>query len=386
MIRPLAELLSHLHSYRKIGIDEARALPLDMYASTELFDLEMDTIFRKDWICVGRLEQVRDVGDYFTVEIAGEPIVVIRGQDSQLRALSAVCRHRYMTVVSGTGNTARFICPYHRWVYQTDGALRSAPHMAKPVNADGSACRLPEFRHDTWLGFIFVCLDDNPPLLTDQLAAAARIMAPYDMESWRIAVAYDDVWAGNWKLGIETGLEGYHIEGLHPDSYAGMMTSKGCKFQEAGDLWNIYRIDINFDHPLGAPVKPYADRMGGDELISAPTLSIYPGVNISCSQSNANWLSFIPISPGETRVIGGFLVPPDEYERLQSAPEELAVTRMMIETINQEDASAMIDLQRNVRSRVAAPGKLNIREEPLLYFYRYLADRTGANLSCKIQS
>lgn len=375
MIRPLSDLVAHLQTYETTGMDTARALPLDMYASADLFDREMEAIFRQDWICVGRLEQVPKEGDYFTVDIAGEPVVIIRGRDNVLRAMSAVCRHRYMTVVSGSGNTARFVCPYHRCVYETDGRLRSALHMEKPSNEDGSECRLPQFRLDRWLGFIFVSLHADPLPLSRRLEGAARIMAPYDMETWRIAVAYDDVWAGNWKLGIETGLEGYHIEGLHPASFAGMMTSTGCKFQEAGDLWNIYRIDINFGHPLGAPMKPYAERMGGDELTSAPTLTIYPGLNVSCSQGNANWLSFLPISPGETRVIGGFLVPPEEYERLQTVPDELAATRELIVRINDEDASAMIDLQRNVRSRFAPPGKLNIREEPLLMFYRYLSSR-----------
>ena len=76
-------------------------------------------------------------------------------------------------------------------------------------------------------------------------------------------------------------------------------------------------------------------------------------------------------------MIGGLLVPPDEYERLQNAPEEREQTRQMIEMINNEDAAAMIDLQKNVNSRAAKPGQLNIRELPLLYFYRYLSERLG---------
>ena len=375
MTKPLRELTSQLQTYRHIEIDEARALPMDVYTSIELFDLEMDAIFRKDWICVGRLEQVPEIGDFFTIEIAGEPIVVVRGKDGVVRALSSVCRHRYMTVANGRGNVSRFICPYHRWVYKTDGKLSAAPHMEKPTNADGSECRLPEFKLDSWLGFIFVNLSENPLPLEPQMAGAAQIMEPYEMESWQIAVAYDDVWAGNWKLGIETGLEAYHIEGLHPTSFAGLMTSKDSRFQQAGGLWNVYRNDIHFDHPLGEPLKAVAENLGGDERTSAPTLSIYPAVNISGTQGNTNWLSFLPISPGETRVIGGFLVPPEEYERLQSEPEELKVVRESIETINEEDASAMVDLQRNARSRFAQPGKLNTREEALLWFYRYLADR-----------
>ena len=370
-------LLDHLHSYQATAIEDARALPLDMYQSADLFNAEMEHIFRQDWICVGRSEQVQKPGDYFTAHIAGEQIVVVRGDDDILRAMSAICRHRYMTVASGSGNASRFICPYHRWIYGNDGLLRSAPHMEKPVEADGSACRLPEFHTETWLGFVFVSLAEQPTPFAPQMGEAGQIMAPYEMAGWRTAVAYDDIWSGNWKLGIETGLEGYHIEGLHPDSFAGMMTSRGCNFQAAGKLWNCYRIDINLDHPLGVQSRPYAERMGGDDLTSAPTLSLYPNTNISCSQGNANWLTFLPISPGETRVIGGLLVPPDEYERLQNAPEEREQTRQMIEMINNEDAAAMIDLQKNVNSRAAKPGQLNIRELPLLYFYRYLSERLG---------
>ncbi len=375
MTQPLAQLLSHLQSYRHLGIEEARALPMGVYTSAELFELEMDAIFRKDWICVGRLEQVPEVGDYFTIEIAGEPVVVVRGQDDVVRALSSVCRHRYMAVANGTGNATRFICPYHRWVYKTDGTLSAAPHMEKPTNADGSECRLPDFKLESWLGFIFVSLAKNPKRLAPQMAGASEIMAPYHMESWRMAVAYDDVWAGNWKLGIETGLEAYHIEGLHPTSFAGLMSSKGSEFQKAGGLWNVYRNDINFDHPLGESLRAIAENLGGDERTSAPTLSIYPAVNISGTQGNTNWLSFLPISPGKTRVIGGFLVSPNEFERLQAEPEELSATRSAIETINEEDASAMVDLQNNAHSRFAEPGKLNRREEALLWFYRYLAER-----------
>lgn len=367
--------IAKLDTYHSTPIEAARALPMDMYISEELYQWELEHIFRKDWICVGRTEQVEKPGDYFTLTLADEPLVVIRGQDGKLRTLSAVCRHRYMSVIEGQGNTQRFMCPYHRWVYEIDGTLRSALHMEKPKNPDGSDCKLPEFHTETWLGFVFVSLAATPQPFAPQMGGAEKIMAPYEMEGWRLAVAYDDIWEGNWKLGIETGLEGYHIEGLHSDTFAGMMTSRGCHFQAAGDLWNVFRLDINFNHPLGASSRPYAEKMGGDELTSAPTLSLYPSVNISCSQGNANWLTFLPLSPGRSRAIGGFLVPPAEYERLQNEPEELDMTRQLIEEINREDASAMIDLQRNARSHHAVPGPLNIRETALLHFYRYLATR-----------
>jgi len=368
-------LLTTLSSYHDVEMGTARSLPLDAYISQDLFDAEIDRIYRNEWICVGRAEQIGQVGDWFSADIAGEPIIVTHNEHGQIAALSAVCRHRYMTVAQGSGNSRRLVCPYHRWTYDLDGALVGTPLMDPPESADGTSCKLPTFHVETWLGFVFVSLAAAPEPLAPQLTGAADTLAPYEMSTWRTLIAFDETWPGNWKLALETALEGYHLDGLHAGLIADMLGSKGSHFVEATNRWSCFRIDVDFDSELGAPSRPFADGYGGDDATSSPTISIHPHVNISCSPAGAVWLNFHPLDPGHTRVMGGYLVPPGEYERISADTDELELTREVIAQLNREDSSAMIDLQRNARTRFAEPGLLNEREEALVHFYRYLANQ-----------
>ncbi len=368
-------LRESLKSYRSTMMGQARALPMAAYTSQDLFQLEAEEIFRKEWICVGRDEQVREIGDWFTTEIAGEPIVITRDEDNEVRALSSICRHRYMSIANGAGNSRRLTCPYHRWSYSLDGSLRGAPLMDEPVNSDGGSCKLPSFALESWLGFIFVNLAEDPAPLAPKLEGAEATLAPYGIKDWRILISFDEVWAGNWKLALETALEGYHLDGLHAGEIAEMLPSKGAKFIEATKQWSCFRLDVNFESAFGEPAKPFAKAMGGTDATSSPTVSIHPHVNISCTPASSTWLTFMPLEPGRTRVQGAYLVPAAEYERIHQAEGELEMTQQVLAQLNREDSSAMVDLQRNAGSRFAEPGLLNEREEALVHFYRYLADR-----------
>ncbi len=376
---PRTALLETLSSYDSVPMGQARSLPLDAYASPELFDLEIERIFRHEWICVGRSEQVRRAGDWFTAEIAGEPVVVTRDENDEIQALSAVCRHRYMTVAQGSGHSRRLVCPYHRWSYTLDGSLAGAPLMDLPDGPDGQACRLPSFHVETWLGFVFVSLAPDPDPLGPRLAGAAEILEPYGVGEWRTLIDFDETWQGNWKLALETALEGYHLDGLHAGVIADMLGSKGSHFVEATRAWSCFRIDVDFDSELGASTKPFAEAYGGDDAVSSPTISIHPNVNISFGPASVVWLNFLPLDTGTTQVTGGYLVPPSEYERILAEPGELAMTKDLIAQLNREDSSAMVDLQRNARTRFAEPGLLNQREEGLVHFYRYLAHQLSTD-------
>lgn len=364
-------------SYLSLDIGAARALPMSTYTSQRLYELELAQIFRKEWLCVGRLEQVRSAGDYFTVEILGEPIVIVRGSDHVLRALSAVCRHRYYSVVEGAGNAAGFTCPYHKWRYSLAGELRGAPHMGPMQELVQQNCQLPRLPLETWQGFIFISLDQNAPPLLPGLRSAEVHWQQYDMEHWRIAPAVDEVWPGNWKLAMETALEGYHVNGLHPDSFAAFMPSRSSTFEATDERWTLFRLDTVFAGAF-ASYAPFAARMHGKDKTSAPQFGFFPNCAVSCTQFNAIWLTFLPVDVGHTRVIGGNLVHPDFYEGLQQSASARAENAAAIDRINAEDASAMVNLQRNAHSMFAEPGLLCEKERCLLYFYRYLAGRLFA--------
>ena len=127
----------------------ARHMPGDLYTSAEIYTHEVDTIFTKDWLCIGRVEEFAQPGAFRAFHIVDEPIIVCRDKAGLLHAFANVCRHRSVEVVTGEGRLDKFSCPYHGWLYDLDGGLISAPHSDETEGFDFSDCRLHEFNLDT---------------------------------------------------------------------------------------------------------------------------------------------------------------------------------------------------------------------------------------------
>src|SRR5690349_161818 len=97
------------------SLNEASNLPGDCYTSSAWYEREIETIFMREWLCVARATDLAQRGEYVTLDIAGEPVLVVRGEDDAIRAFSNVCRHRASLVATGSGTCRAFVCPYHRW-------------------------------------------------------------------------------------------------------------------------------------------------------------------------------------------------------------------------------------------------------------------------------
>ena len=357
-------------------LEEARGLPPQAYLSEEFYELELEHLFRRDWICVGREEEAAQAGDYFTIELAGEPLVVVRGTDNRLRALSNVCRHRYMQVVMGQGNAARLSCPYHGWTYQLDGSLMGATNMAESRILDKENCRLPEFRLETWLGFIFVNLDPDAEPLGPRLQELGDRLAPYHLDRMRISSMYDEIWEGNWKLTMENNAEAHHHRTLHPDTLQPWMPGDDSHCGEDGQDWSLLRTPLMLDL-VRAEAPMYADLMERWSADIEPqdreetlTYVIYPSSTIDASPGIVFWKRILPLGIDRTRVMMGALVPEEDLD------DELSrYNREFFEAINPEDYQATWRLQRTIGSRYAEAGPLSVKEACLFYFQRYLARR-----------
>ncbi len=207
---------------RPVQVDErlahAGTIPSWCYTDPSTLSAERETIFARTWQLVGREDQVVSAGAYFTAEVAGEPLLIVRGADGRLRALSNVCRHRAGPVAKGEGTCGAFRCGYHGWSYALDGRLANTPDFDGVEGFDRAAVRLPEFRVDAWLGLVFVNLDLDPaaPSLAESLGDLPATLAARGLEGMRLAARKDWTVLCNWKVYVDNYLEGYHIPIVHP--------------------------------------------------------------------------------------------------------------------------------------------------------------------------
>jgi len=188
------------------------------FTDARVFDAELAQAFRKGWTCVAHVSQLQASGDYVTADLFGAPIVVVRGSDGEIRALSNVCLHRAMPIASGAGNTHVLTCPYHLWAYDLDGQLKSMPLVKKDSGIDVSAYRLPCLKTEVWEGFIFATRNRDAAPLGPQLGELTKLVAPYKMAKLKEVgtLPYPCPW--NWKVLVENFMEAYHHIGPHRDT------------------------------------------------------------------------------------------------------------------------------------------------------------------------
>lgn len=194
-----------------------RTLAARDYWDPEVHAAERAGIFGREWLCLGPAAAVAEAGSYVAECIAGWPVLVVRDAEGELRAYHNVCRHRAGPLVDdGQGTCRSFVCRYHGWSYELDGALRSARDSGlAPDELDGLG--LIELRAAEWRGLLFVNLDPDAPTVEDWLGAGfvAQCEA-FPMEAWTPVLRQTHPLACNWKTYSDNYLEGYHIPFVHP--------------------------------------------------------------------------------------------------------------------------------------------------------------------------
>ncbi|WP_280445233.1 aromatic ring-hydroxylating oxygenase subunit alpha [Nocardia brasiliensis] len=362
----IREILAELHRYLEPE-PPALTLPPSAYSSPELWELERELIFRRSWILAAHVDQLARPGDYVALSIAGEPVVVTRAQDRELRAMSSICRHRLMPLVEpGAGHTDSFTCRYHLWKYGLDGKLRGAPYMGGNQNFAPKLCRLPQFALAEWNGLVWINLDADAEPIGDHLDRAAaqfdgyRLGEMVQVDSWSLE------WQVNWKLVMENGHENYHVIGLHRETLEPFMPGGSDIHVEHYSPWVLHaRI------PLALPVQPEAVRLNEIQRNNGMLLLGFPVSAFIAIGDQVVWFSFTPTAIDRVQVIGGVLTLPElatDSEALRRTQQ--AVTMM----INDEDRDGLEAVQRGVAAQFTARGHLSPKEQPgILAFYRNLA-------------
>jgi phenylpropionate dioxygenase-like ring-hydroxylating dioxygenase large terminal subunit len=369
----------------------ARFFPPEAYTSETFFRFELDAIWYREWICVGRLEEIPAPGDYFSLRVAGEPLLLVRASPDELDAMSAVCRHRGMIVAEGRGRSVPgFVCPYHRWTYDRRGALVGAPQMSAHQAFDAGKCALPRLRIDTWHGFIFVNMDPEATPLASRLAALEPIVAPYGLAELRgeflrdpaYHFDFDAPW--NWKAYSEAQGECYHCDKLHGDTP--VMRGMDCGTIEMGvqDAVNgvfSYSIqarapDVTLNH-LGRAVFPAIASLTEAERHMTHAVTIAPGLFIQLLPDSVIAVSWSPVSPSSIRIKRHRLYPQTTLDRDDFVTQHALETTATREFVAQ-DEFALDRVQVGLQSRYAPRGPVSPKERVIFNFNRWLVDRYRA--------
>jgi phenylpropionate dioxygenase-like ring-hydroxylating dioxygenase large terminal subunit len=196
-----------------------RTIPFDWYSDPSVLRHERERIFRRVWQYAGRVDQVAEPGAFFTCDLGGVPIVVVRGEDDELRAFLNVCRHRGSLVCEGEGKRASLQCPYHAWTYGLDGSLRAAPRSGLVPGFDRDELGLVPASVDTWGPFVFANPDPEAAPLQETLGELPSLVSAAGLELDALRFhhrAAGPEYAANWKVCAENFLECYHCQVAHP--------------------------------------------------------------------------------------------------------------------------------------------------------------------------
>lgn len=197
------------------GRQEGFSLEAEFFTSPQVYEID-EQIFRRNWVFAGSVAELRNPGDYFTLNIFRDPVVVLRDREHEIRAFHNVCRHHGAKVCQQEhGHAGKLHCMYHHWVYGLDGRLMSARAMPDGFNV--ADYPLKPVTVALVSGMIFLCLADDPPDIAPYRDGVAAHLAPHATERTKVAHRSTIVEKGNWKLVIENNRECYHCRGNHPE-------------------------------------------------------------------------------------------------------------------------------------------------------------------------
>jgi Rieske 2Fe-2S family protein len=358
----------------------ATLLPARTYHDPAIFAFERERWFFRDWVCIGREEDAPEPGSYFTVDLVGEPLLVVRGPDARLRAFYNVCRHRGTAVVEAEcGKLVRLQCPYHAWIYDLEGNLVRAKHMEDVEDFSLGEFGLTSLRLETWDGFVFVNLDPRAIPLRESMGDwYDHHSQEYrrDFASLRRAARLEYDVQANWKIVAENYSECYHCPSIHPLLNKWTPYDQGEDFFPSGP-WKGGWMPLaegcetmsmdGLRH--GRPGLPGADDVDQRRIYY---YILWPNLIISVHPDYVLTHQAWPLAPDRTRVVCDLHVPADS---LGQPGFDVSGAVEFWDLTNRQDYHVVELQQRGTASRSFTAGRYSNQEASVHAFDIMVADR-----------
>ena len=351
MERSVESLLSLYNPHDPL--DKAWTIPSPWYFEPRIAELENETVFGKNWQAAGRVDQVKDKGCFFTAEVAGEPVVVVRGDDGVLRGFYNVCRHHAAAVApQAEGCAKQFRCPYHGWTYGIDGALKGMVEFEGVCNFDRGKNGLVPIRVETWEGLVFVNLDQQAGPLNEFLGKVPALVAPLQMTK---KLRYFDrrvyTLKCNWKVYVDNYLDGgYHVPHAHKSLSSVIEYTKYT-------IENLERACLQ-SSPLSSGKKS-ASGVAATRQGRAFYLWIYPNFMINAYEGVMDTNLVLPMGVEQCAVVFDYYFADVSKKALRRNQASIKVS----EKVQDEDMAICDLVQRGLASRAYVAGRLSVRRE-----------------------
>jgi phenylpropionate dioxygenase-like ring-hydroxylating dioxygenase large terminal subunit len=364
-----------------------RTLPSSWYRSPEVYRVERERIFFREWIAVCRADEVPNPGDFRVLDVLGESVLLVRNREGQLRAFYNVCRHRGSRLcrtpaeqsalgvaLPGGLTSGRIVCPYHQWSYDLNGALLAAPHLSAADGFDKRQYHLYPVGVDCWGGFVHLNLTPGEaPPLSAQLNGIPDRLQRYPLEQLRVGRTIEYQVAANWKILCENYNECYHCAGVHPELCAVVPS-----FREAGGAgldWNRgipHREGAyTFTHS-GTTRRRAFPGLNEDEQVRHKGELGYPNLWLSVACDHVAAFILRPRGPERTDITCHFLFETHEIDKPDFDPSD---TVDFWDLVNRQDWAICESVQKGISSRIHVHGFFAPMEDWNLDIRRYVTDR-----------
>jgi phenylpropionate dioxygenase-like ring-hydroxylating dioxygenase large terminal subunit len=355
-------------------------LPGWIYRDPEYFEVEMERVIRPSWQVVCHANDIPVAGGWRTIDYLGESVIVVRGDDGQVRAFSNVCRHRGSRVVSGgAGCARRLTCPYHAWTYALDGRLIGVPNKSDYPGLEPSGLGLVPVDLESWHGFLFVRLESGGPSVAEMMAPYEAEIAPYRFERLealgRVTLRPRDV---NWKNVADNYSDGLHIPVAHPGltrlfgrGYA--IEAQAHVDRMSGDL--VERPSPNPSERAYQALLPHVPHLPAELQRRWLYFKLWPNLAFDIYPDQVDFMQFLPVSATQTVIREiGYALPdanmPERWRREMKAARYL--NWRINRRVNAEDTALIEGVQQGMASRSYTPGPLGESEVCLRSFARKL--------------
>lgn len=373
MLAATEELLSSLAENASRDITSAQSLPPAIYHDAGIYKLEMDRIFRHEWICLGRLAEIPEPGDYVCRDIIDSPVFAVRQRDNSVKAFANICAHRAARLLSDSGHATRISCPYHSWTYELDGQLIGAPFMQDTPGFNVGAHRLKELACATWEGFIYVNTNPGAQSISGRLAGLSEIIGDFQMQDYVPVFSQTDVWETNWKCLVENFMDAYHIHRVHKESFGKHGSSEAQTRLFDGEDSYSYHFVQEDEGIKSVHAHPDNTWLKGDNRNRTYLINVFPTHTIQLQPDMLWYLSILPQGTERVEIRWAVSIPAEILDGAEVPETCIDDVMSLLHKVNSEDKPVVESVCRTTRSPEATQGPLSYLERNVWQFGRYLA-------------